>query len=451
MKFFLILLVLVGFVGVSYAEYDEPKVPEPTPSCSEGTILKNDTCIETESKCGKGTTYQNGVCVVNEPYEKLDSGKWFTSYPTISQSSQAHDFENTGIFYSKNGTELIVLKKGQEVDIVFQYEFRNDKIFDGYVYYNIAENGKLISQSQNFTISEIPKVFKFTYTPQNVGEFPFTKGSMSHSGIWGGEQGRSIIVLEEFSKAMKFNGQCKKPFPEYTLVVKHDFSTAACVKYDTKQKLIERGWAEPFGSIVKPRSENAETNTEIPDVEKLLIENKINYNPDKLVVTTGASIRGDPGCGAVVDVNSKTQWFRVDSMSNPNELTFYSDNPNQCVVNTVSCFCNVQMELAALTTNKLDYFTVEEQEKHANILIDYLYEENINRTPKFIIGKQNVNYTDPEATGFCGKIWGTATYDYFSGAIVNGTVKDYRINKELPLLCAITNDAQYFGKAYGEE
>ncbi len=149
-------------------------------------------------------------------------------------------------------------------------------------------------------------------------------------------------------------------------------------------------------------------------------------------------------------MDSKTHWFGIDSISNPKEIRLYDENPNQCVVNTGSCFCNAQIKLSALTLDELDYFTPQQQEKYANILIDYLYEENINRTPKFMIGKHNVNYTDPSAVGYCGKIWGTATYDYFSGAIVNGTVKDYGIDKELPLLCAITDDARYFGKAYGE-
>ena len=152
------------------------------------------------------------------------------------------DGDVQSIFNSKNGTGLITLKAGQEVDIIFTYNFRNDKIFDGYVYYNIGENRKLISQSQNFTISEIPKTFKFFYTPQDVGIFPFTKGSISHDGMWGGEQGQSILVVDKFSKAMKFNGQCKKSFPEFTLVAKPDFSTAVCVKMDTKQILKERGW-----------------------------------------------------------------------------------------------------------------------------------------------------------------------------------------------------------------
>lgn len=166
------------------------------------------------------------------------------SIPRLSsnQHQEQTDGNINNIFNSKNGTGLVTLKKGQEVDVIFNYDFRNDKIFDGYVYYNIAEAGQLISQSQNFTISEIPKTFKFSYTPQNVGIFSFTKGAMSHTGVSSGEQTQFIAVVEKFSKAMEFNGQCKKPFPEFSFVIKPDFSTIVCVTMDTKQILKERGW-----------------------------------------------------------------------------------------------------------------------------------------------------------------------------------------------------------------
>lgn len=185
---------------------------------------------------------------------------------------------------------------------------------------------------------------------------------------------------------------------------------------ETKTKLIERGWTK----ITKITMSS--NHTEIAGVEKLLIANQINYNPETLVVNPQATFSGgDPGCGTVVDTNSTIHWFGIDSVSNPTRMRIFSDNPNQCEINTGgSCFCHTQIQLTALTTDKLDYFTPEEQENYANILIDYLYEENINRTPKFMIGKHNVNYTDPSAIGYCGKIWGTATYDYFSGAIVDG-------------------------------
>jgi hypothetical protein len=161
----------------------------------------------------------------------------------ISDSFADNINENIeSIFYSKNGTGLTILKMQEEVNIVFTHAFRNNERFDGYVYYNIIEGNKRITDSKNFTASEMPKTFTFSYIPQKAGIFPITKGIISNSGDFNREESQSIIVLEKFSKAMKFNGQCKKPFPEFTLVIKPDFSTAACVKMETVAILKERGW-----------------------------------------------------------------------------------------------------------------------------------------------------------------------------------------------------------------
>ena len=183
--------------------------------------------------------------------------------------------------------------------------------------------------------------------------------------------------------------------------------------------------------------------TGISDVEKLLVENQIDYLPDKLVVTGGPTIRGDPGCGAVVDANSTVHWFGIDSISKPERINLFSENPNKCKANTASCFCNAQIELTAITIDELDYFTSEEQKHYASILMDYLYEENINRTPKFMIGKLNINYSD-SSIGYCGEIWGTNTYGFFEGQIIDDAVMGYGIEKELPLLCAISDDAKWW-------
>lgn len=78
------------------------------------------------------------------------------------------------VFNSKNGTSLTVLKMGQETDIVFPYDFV-DGSFDGYVYYNTVESNRRITQSQNFTSDEIPKTFKFSYTPKEVEFFQLQK------------------------------------------------------------------------------------------------------------------------------------------------------------------------------------------------------------------------------------------------------------------------------------
>ncbi len=213
-----------------------------------------------------------------------------------------------------------------------------------------------------------------------------------------------------------------------------------CVKPETKQKLTERGWAKP----VTIENASGSKNTEKDTVAKLLTENKIEYLPDKLVVTGGPAIRGDPRCGAAIDLNATTHWFIIDSISNPQKMTLFSENPNPCQVNTDSCFCDVQMEVAALTLASLSYFSPEEEKKFANVLIDYLVKENINRTPKFLIGKFNLNYTEPAAIGYCGELWGYNTIDYFDGAIVNDQIKDYGLERELSPLCAISEDAKWW-------
>lgn len=170
------------------------------------------------------------------------------------------------------------------------------------------------------------------------------------------------------------------------------------------------------------------------DIEKLLILNQIDYS-DKLVVTGGPAFSGDPGCGAVIDVDNVTHWFRIDSVSNPQKMTLLPENPHPCEVNTTSCFCNAQIELTALT-HEISYFTSQEEEKYAIILLDYI-KNNAgmkNIEPKFRIGKLNLNFTDPDAIGYCGERPGDNRNDFFSGAIVNGYVKDYGLDTELPLL-----------------
>lgn len=181
-------------------------------------------------------------------------------------------------------------------------------------------------------------------------------------------------------------------------------------------------------------------------ISRLLTQNQIEYIPDKIIVASGPLLNGDPRCGAVIDTNSVTHWFAIDSISNPQKMKIFSENPNPCKVNTGSCFCDVQRKLTELTLDRLSYFSPEEEEKTANNLIDYLVNENVNRTPKFMIGKFNLNYTDPSAIGYCGELWGHNTIDYFEGAIVNDQVKDYGLEKELSPLCAISENAKWWEK-----
>ena len=182
----------------------------------------------------------------------------------------------------------------------------------------------------------------------------------------------------------------------------------------------------------------------ISGVDYLLEQHGIRYLPYNLVVASGISIRGDSGCGAVIDTDSQIHWFGINSISEPKEITFLQETPPLCKVNTAGCYCDIHRELTTLTLDELSYFTLEEEEKYAEILIDYFGKENINRTPKFQIGKLNVNYSDSSAVGYCGELWGTNTYDFFEGAFVKDVAVDYSIHKEISPLCAISDDAQWW-------
>ena len=88
----------------------------------------------------------------------------------------------------------------------------------------------------------------------------------------------------------------------------------------------------------------------------------------------------------------------------------------------------------------------KEEEKYATILLDYIKNNAAmkNIEPKFRIGKLNLNFTNPDAIGFCGERPGDSRNKFFEGAIVNGYVKDYSLEKEIPLLCALNDDAKWW-------
>lgn len=142
-------------------------------------------------------------------------------------------------FYSTNGTELSALKAHEKVNIMFTAKV-NDTSFDGHVFYNIIEGNNQITESENFTGKESPKTFTFSYAPDKTGIFEISNGIASNSGNFDSVASHPFIVLEKFSKAMKFNGQCRQS--EYNPVAKPDFSTNACVKLDAYFSLKQRGW-----------------------------------------------------------------------------------------------------------------------------------------------------------------------------------------------------------------
>ena len=190
------------------------------------------------------------------------------------------------------------------------------------------------------------------------------------------------------------------------------------------------------------------------DIEKLLILKQIEYS-DKLVITRGPAYAGDPGCGAVIDTDSQTHWFEIDSVSNPAKMTVYSENPHPCKINHTSCFCNAQMELAAATLEELSYLTPEEEEQVGKRVQKYL-ETMPHQIPlkKFVVGKYNFDLGE-KYTEICGAIISesdsgdmirdkVSVYSYFSGAIDGPRLWDFALSVDNEKLCAISDDAEIF-------
>jgi len=206
------------------------------------------------------------------------------------------------------------------------------------------------------------------------------------------------------------------------------------------------------------------------DVERLLIQNQIDYIPEKIVVTGGPAFKGDPGCGATIDVNSETHWFEIDSISDPRKMTVYLENPMPCKINHTSCFCNAQMEFAALTLNELSYLTPEEEQKVGKRIQRYFetMPHQISLT-KFVVGKYNFNMEE-KYTGICGALVTDSTdfapdnmsqdnmssnevsiHGYFSGYMDGPNLWDFSLSVDNEKLCAISDDAQIFEYEKSEE
>ena len=198
------------------------------------------------------------------------------------------------------------------------------------------------------------------------------------------------------------------------------------------------------------------------DIERLLIQNQIDYIPGKIVVTGGPAFKGDLGCGAVVDVNSETYWFEIDSISEPKKMITYSENPGSCQINLTSCFCNAQQELAAVTIDELSYFTAEQEQQVGKRVQRYFetMQHQISLT-KFVVGKYNFNMGE-KYTGICGAIVTDSVdfapddtsrdntsneisiHGYFSGYMDGPNLWDFSLSVDNEKLCAIPDDAKIF-------
>lgn len=201
-------------------------------------------------------------------------------------------------------------------------------------------------------------------------------------------------------------------------------------------------------------------------VKNLLLKNNIDYDPDTFAIAGGITLYGgDPGCGAVIDKESEIHWFHVDSISDPTNMTLYSENPRPCKINHDSCFCNAQMEFTAITLDELSYLTTEQEKQVGKRVKKYFetipHEISLN---KFVVGKYNFDMGE-NYTGICGALItdytdfspddkpsnGVSIHGYFSGYMDGPRLWDFSTSVDNENLCAISDDAKIFEFQKSEE
>jgi hypothetical protein len=239
--------------------YAQP-IPEPEPVCKEGTILTNGACVSVDgSICGPGTTYQDGICVVDkiENSTKSSSGKW-GGYQFTHLEIENID----GMLYYVS--EPFALNSSVEKIIFHDVEFSPPYRYDPprYVYSDVTfsdgteETLRVLFDYPTFTEHVKPQA-GFTETFDGI-RFLVRVDLKELSPL---KQIKSGITIDEI--------QCKDGLVQ---VIKNSDNSPGCVTLQTKQKLIERGWAEPLGDVVFGRSVSPESVTNFHPCQQLAFD-----------------------------------------------------------------------------------------------------------------------------------------------------------------------------------
>ena len=137
------------------------------------------------------------------------------------------------------GDKMIPFPKGENITDEEHQEFaeKSRKLNNGF--YQTSEFAK----SFEFKINpEKPFLVKSPFVLQEPGKYThqFYKKLKNSPAVSNSNMG-STIVVEKFSKAMDEDGTCDNE--NHRILIKHDYSTVACVTGETAWKLIGRGWA----------------------------------------------------------------------------------------------------------------------------------------------------------------------------------------------------------------
>jgi hypothetical protein len=268
---------------------------------------------------------------------------------------------------------------------------------------------------------------------------------------------------------------CKE---DLELIIKAKNHSPACVKPETKQKLIQRGWTieakqEPESVDKNDFAINEENKVDLsnpkiprdkdgridydelvklvskPYFSKLLTERNVEHDPENIVLMIGPRItmytEYSSACGYVIADDGEDYWLKsfldYDTLT---EAKIMDENPDPCKPNYGSCFCDAQIHKAENTMKELSYLTISEEQTIGKTVQKYLNNTKIANVPdKFIVGKYNLE-SESADIHYCGQFVWEFRDTYFEGYIKNSSVIGFGLAFEKPKLCAINDNAQVF-------
>jgi hypothetical protein len=205
MKYFFILVILIGFAGSAFGYHEEREQLE----ISQMTGIFNSEMDMIRFPLAEKEYHLQVVLRDESQYENstVRVGYGFNLVDRIPNKLDADSEKPFMGFESSHSTSAYRDSKTIQTN---QYEF------------------PIIV---NFTVSfEKPGIHRYSFFEQ-----------MIEPGGGGGSSGGGYFVVSKYSKAIDDDGTCKNP--KFLPLAKHDFSTLVCVKQKTHHELITRGWA----------------------------------------------------------------------------------------------------------------------------------------------------------------------------------------------------------------
>ena len=203
------------------------------------------------------------------------------NYTIIKWGDFEYEFQGDATMVTNNMTQISILEEGKEYYVIQKAEFQTSSFGDrdtrvnatiGFaiqpedqmlrppMYENATDaeheefmkkaqkqgeefpHQSSIANSYDFVVDiENPFYIKFPIILDESGQYTrqFYKKTHIFEGPASSEMG-GIVVVDKFSKAVDESSQCKND--DLRRLIKHDYSTVACVNFSSALKLIEREW-----------------------------------------------------------------------------------------------------------------------------------------------------------------------------------------------------------------